>query len=70
MREALEHNNYSISAARKELEEKAMKNESWGDRVKRDVSEAMERQRPTEGFGAWVGNIAPQMVPSVIAMAA
>lgn len=70
LREALEHNNYSISAARKELEEKAMKNESWGDRVKRDVSEAMERQRPTEGFGAWVGNIAPQMVPSAIAMAA
>lgn len=70
LREALEHNNYSISAARKELEEKARKNESWGDRVKRDVSEAMEKQRPTEGFGAWVGNIAPQMVPSAIAMAA
>ena len=70
LREALEHNNYSISAARKELEAKARANESWGDRVKRDVLEAMEKQRPTEGFGAWVGNIAPQMMPSAIAMAA
>lgn len=70
LRDALERNNYSISAARKELEEKARANESWGDRVKRDVSDAMKNQRPTEGFGAWVGNIAPQMVPTVAALAA
>lgn len=42
---------------------------TWGDRIKADAADEMSKMKPTKGFGAWVGNLIPQMIPSAAAMA-
>ncbi|MGM9694156.1 MAG: hypothetical protein ACI3YC_04025, partial [Alloprevotella sp.] len=48
---------------------KAEQEYGWGDRVQVSAERALDRQRPTEGFLPWAGNLAPQMVPSLVGMA-
>lgn len=59
----------SIDDAKSYLSEKAQ-TPTWGDRVEEVASEKLLEQQPTEGIAAWVGNIAPQMVPNALAIAA
>ena len=42
---------------------------TWGDRTKADAADEMSKMKPTKGFGAWVGNLIPQMIPSAAAIA-
>lgn len=57
-----------IDKAKRILAERAEKEHSWGDEMKASAAEGMKQMRPTKGFGAWVGNLAPQMIPSAAAI--
>lgn len=67
--EALEKSGGDVSKAKAYLEGKA-KRETWGDRVEEEATKELSKLKPTKGFGAWVGNLAPQMIPNALAIAA
>ena len=53
----------SLEEAKKILTERANE-ETWGDRQMKIASQKLSELKPTKGFGAWVGNLAPQMIPT------
>ena len=67
--DALEAANGDVTQARKILAEQSLK-ETWGDRQIEAAGEKLETIRPTKGFGAWAGNLIPQMIPTAAALAA
>lgn len=68
--QALEDAGGDIDQARKILAKQWILDETWGDRVMEDASKEMGELKPTRGFGAWVGNLVPQMIPSAAAITA
>ena len=52
-----------IDKAKLMLAERASE-ETWGDRQIKIASQELAELKPTKGFGAWVGNLVPQMIPS------
>ena len=68
--QALEDAGGDIDQARRILARQWILGETWGDRVMESASKGMSELKPTRGFGAWVGNIVPQMIPSGAAVAA
>ena len=68
--QALEDAGGDIDQARRILARQWIFGETWGDRVMESASKGMSELKPTRGFGAWVGNIVPQMIPSGAAVAA
>ncbi|MGN0875365.1 MAG: hypothetical protein ACI4OZ_09285, partial [Akkermansia sp.] len=69
LREALEATGYDLEKAKEWLEEKGGREFGLGDRLVMEAKGEIDRARPTEGFAAWAGNLAPQMVPSAVGMA-
>lgn len=61
IQDALQKSNGNIQEAYKLLGQNASK-ETWGDETTREARQALANQRPTEGFGAWVGGMIPQMI--------
>ena len=61
IQDALQKSNGNIQEAYKLLGQKASE-ETWGDETTREARQALASQRPTEGFGAWVGGMVPQMI--------
>ncbi len=68
--QALEDAGGDIDQARRILAHQWILGETWGDRVMESASKGMSELKPTRGFGAWVGNLVPQMIPSGAAVAA
>lgn len=68
--QALEDAGGDIDQARRILARQWIRGETWGDRVMESASKGMSELKPTRGFGAWVGNLVPQMIPSGAAVAA
>ncbi|MDR0371593.1 MAG: hypothetical protein LBH80_07055, partial [Prevotellaceae bacterium] len=48
----------------------AQQEETWGDRVSKAAMMELAKMKPTEGFGAFVGGMIPQMTGNVLAIAA
>lgn len=42
--------------------------ETTGDKLIKQATEGLAKLKPTKGFGAWVGNLAPQMIPAAVSM--
>ena len=61
IQDALQKSNGNVQEAYKLLGQKASE-ETWGDETTREARQALASQRPTEGFGAWVGGMIPQMI--------
>lgn len=61
IQDALQKSNGNVQEAYKLLGQKASE-ETWGDETTREARQALASQRPTEGFGAWVGGMVPQMI--------
>lgn len=68
IRDVLEESGGDWDKAKQLLTERAA-DKSWGDEVMQNASAEMNKARPTKGFGAWVGNLVPQMAPSAAAIA-
>ncbi len=68
IRDVLEESGGDWDKAKQLLTERAA-DKSWGDKVMQNASAEMNKVKPTKGFGAWVGNLVPQMVPSASAIA-
>lgn len=58
-----------VDVARANLAE-AAEQKTIGDKMTEWAQEGMADMLPTKGFGAWVGNLIPQMIPSAAAIAA
>ena len=56
-----------IDKAKLMLAERASE-ETWGDRQIKIASQELAELKPTKGFGAWVGNLVPQMIPSAVSI--
>ena len=69
VRDALKATGYDLGKAKAWLEEKGGREFSLGDKLMMEAKYEIDRARPTEGFAAWAGNLAPQMVPSAVGMA-
>lgn len=54
----------------KALLDERRKQQTWGERMQEEAKQTFADARPTEGFGAWLGNLAPQMVGNTLAVAA
>ena len=68
IRGAIEEAGGDMDRAKRILSERA--NElSWGDKQMESAREGMSKMKPTKGFGAWVGNLIPQMLPGAAAIA-
>lgn len=65
--DAIEEAGGDLTKAKQLLSSRAA-DKSWGDKVMESASEEMSQMKPTKGFGAWVGNLVPQMIPSAAAM--
>ena len=68
IREAIQEAGGDMDQAKRILSERAA-DKSWGDSMMESAKEGMAEMKPTKGFGAWVGNLVPQMVPSAAAIA-
>lgn len=68
IQKAIQEAGGDLDKARKLMEQRA-KETTWGDSLKQEAAEEMNQMKPTKGFGAWVGNLAPQMIPSAAALA-
>lgn len=64
--EALEQGDFE--KAKSYLREKAGK-KTWGDEVEAEAIKELVTLKPTEGIGAWIGNLTPQMIPNALAIA-
>ena len=53
----------SIEEAKLMLAERASE-ETTGDKLIKRATQELAELKPTKGFGAWVGNLVPQMIPS------
>ena len=42
--------------------------ETTGDKLIKQATEGLAKLKPTKGFGAWVGNLAPQMIPAAVSI--
>lgn len=58
----------SLEEAKSMLAERANE-ETLGDRRIKKATQGLAELKPTKGFGAWVGNLLPQMVPAAASMA-
>lgn len=67
--QALKDANGDVEQAKALLDERR-KRQTWGERMQEEAKQTLADARPTEGFGAWLGNLAPQMVGNVAAVAA
>lgn len=56
-----------IDKAKRILEEESK--DTWGDRMINEASRELAKTKPTKGFGAWVGELVPQMIGSASAIA-
>lgn len=56
-----------VGKARALLQQRA-KDQSYGDRQMQAAAETMGEMKPTEGFGAWLGENMVQMIPSASAL--
>ena len=65
--DAIEEAGGDLTKAKQLLSSRAA-DKSWGDKIMENASEEMSKMKPTKGFGAWVGNLVPQMLPSAAAM--
>ena len=65
--DAIEEAGGDLTKAKQLLSSRAA-DKSWGDKMMENASEEMSKMKPTKGFGAWVGNLVPQMLPSAAAM--
>ncbi len=68
IREAIQEAGGDMDKAKRILSERAA-DKSWGDSMMESAKEGMNAMKPTKGFGAWVGNLVPQMIPSAAAIA-
>lgn len=68
IREAIQEAGGDMDKAKRILSERAAE-KSWGDTMMESAKEGMNAMKPTKGFGAWVGNLVPQMIPSAAAIA-
>ena len=68
IQKAIQEAGGDMDKARKLMEQRA-KETTWGDSLKQEAAEEMNQMKPTKGLGAWVGNLAPQMLPSAAALA-
>lgn len=68
--QALEDAGGDIDQARRILARQWILGKTWGDRIMEDASKGMSELKPTRGFGAWVGNLVPQMIPPAAAVVA
>ena len=68
IREAIQEAGGDMDQAKRILSERAA-DKSWGDSMMESAKEGVAEMKPTKGFGAWVGNLVPQMVPSAAAIA-
>lgn len=57
----------SLEEAKIMLAERA-KEETWGDRQMKIASQKLSELKATKGFGAWVGNLVPQMIPTAVSI--
>jgi N12 class adenine-specific DNA methylase len=58
----------SLEEAKSMLAERANE-ETQGDKWIKQAAKGLAELKPTKGFGAWVGNLLPQMVPAAASMA-
>ena len=65
--DAIEEAGGDLTKAKQLLSQRA-NDKSWGDTMIESASEEMSKMKPTKGFGAWVGNLVPQMIPSAAAI--
>ena len=65
--DAIEEAGGDLTKAKQLLSSRAA-DKSWGDKMMENASEEMSKMKPTKGFGAWVGNLVPQMLPSAAAI--
>lgn len=68
--QALEDADGDIDKARRIIAKQKILDKSWGDKVMEDAASKMNELKPTKGFGAWAGNLLPQMIPAGAAIAA
>ena len=68
IRDAIQEAGGDMDKAKRILSERAA-DKSWGDSMMESAKEGMNAMKPTKGFGAWVGNLVPQMIPSAAAIA-
>ena len=64
----LDETNGDVAAAKKILK-KEINDPTAGDKLIDTAIAELGDMKPTEGFGAWVGDLIPQMIPSAAAMA-
>jgi len=64
----LDETNGDVAAAKKILK-KEINDPTAGDKLIDTAIAELGDMKPTEGFGAWVGGLIPQMIPSAAAMA-
>lgn len=67
--QALKDADGNVEKAKTLLDERR-KQQTWGERMQEEAKQTFSDARPTEGFGAWLGNLAPQMVGNTLAVAA
>ena len=56
-----------LEEAKTMLAERASE-ETAGDKLIKRATQGLAELKPTKGFGAWVGNLAPQMIPTAVSM--
>ncbi len=57
----------SLEEAKSMLAERANE-ETQGDKWIKQAAKGLAELKPTKGFGAWVGNLAPQMIPAAVSI--
>ena len=67
--QALKDANGDVEQAKALLDERRQQ-QTWGERMQEEAKQTFADARPTEGFGAWLGGLAPQMVGNTLAVAA
>ena len=67
IKEAIKEAGGDVDKAKLLLEEDSK--DTWGDRMINEASSELAKAKPTKGFGAWVGELAPQMVGNASAIA-
>ena len=67
IRDVLSETGGDVGKARALLQQRA-KDQSYGDRQMQAAAETMGEMKPTEGFGAWLGENMVQMIPSASAL--
>jgi hypothetical protein len=67
--EAIDEAGGDVVKAKEILSERAA-DKTAGDKLIEAAGDKMATIKPTKGFGAWVGNIIPQMIPSTLGMGA